>query len=51
MYKGPQSAVLRELAAQAKAILVKDSGALSIKDAWRQQVRVIAPQYSAPNAQ
>ncbi|ASP48307.1 efflux RND transporter permease subunit [Cognaticolwellia beringensis] len=50
-FKGPKPSVLRELAEQAKAIMVRDGGALSIKDTWRQQVRVIEPQYSPVNAQ
>uniref|UniRef100_UPI00356A7A5F efflux RND transporter permease subunit n=1 Tax=Pseudoalteromonas sp. TaxID=53249 RepID=UPI00356A7A5F len=50
-FKGPDPAVIRDLAAQAKGILIEDGGALSIKDTWRQQVRVIEPQYSPINAQ
>jgi multidrug efflux pump subunit AcrB len=50
-FKGPDPEVLRELAAQAKGILIDDGGALSIKDTWRQRISVIEPQYSAINAQ
>jgi len=50
-FKGPDPDTLRTLAAQAKSIMVDDGGALSIKDTWRQQVRVIEPQYAAANAQ
>jgi len=50
-FKGPDPEVLRSLAAQAKAVMVNDGGALSIKDNWRQQVRVIEPQYVSANAQ
>ena len=46
-FKGPDPAVLRDLAEQAKAIMVADGGALSIKDSWRQIVPVIEPVYSA----
>ena len=46
-FKGPNPAVLRELAIQAKAIMIEDGGALSIKDSWRQTVPVIEPIYSA----
>lgn len=50
-FKGPDPDTLRDLAAQAKTVMVEDGGALSIKDTWRQQVRVIEPQYSPANAQ
>ena len=50
-FKGPDPSVLRDLASKAKTIMVEDGGALSIKDTWRQRVRVIEPQYSAVNAQ
>jgi len=50
-FKGPDPEILRSLANQAKAIMVDDGGALSIKDSWRQQVRVIEPQYVPANAQ
>ncbi len=46
-FKGPDPAVLRDLADQAKLIMVEDGGALSIKDDWRQPVSVIQPIYSA----
>ena len=46
-FKGPDPAVLRNLADQAKRIMVDDGGALSIKDNWRQPVSVIEPIYSA----
>lgn len=50
-FKGADPQVLQGLASQAKAIMVRDGGALSIKDTWRQQVRVIEPLYSPVNAQ
>ncbi|MBK1877596.1 efflux RND transporter permease subunit [Pelagicoccus mobilis] len=46
VFKGPDPAVLRRLANEAKAIMVADGGALSIKDDWRQPVPVIEPIYS-----
>ena len=45
-FKGPDPAVLRELAAAAKAVMVADGGAVFIKDDWRQQVSVIEPVYN-----
>ncbi|MCG8527954.1 MAG: efflux RND transporter permease subunit [Opitutales bacterium] len=45
-FKGPDPAVLRTLAEQAKAVMIADGRALSIKDSWRQQVSVIEPIYS-----
>ena len=46
-FRGPDPAVLRELAQQAKRIMADDGGALSIKDDWRQPVRIIEPIYSS----
>ncbi len=45
-FNGPDPVVLRELADQAKAVMVADGRALSIKDNWRQQVSSIEPVYS-----
>ena len=45
-FTGPDPKVLRGLAEQAKAIMVADGGALSIKDDWRQPVSVIEPVYA-----
>jgi len=45
-FSGPDPKVLRRLANQAKAIMIADGGALSIKDDWRQPVSVIKPVYS-----
>lgn len=50
-FTGPDPKVLRDLAAQAKAIMVADGGALSIKDNWRQPVSVIEPVYAKGPAQ
>ncbi len=45
-FSGPDPAVLRNLADKAKAVMVADGGALSIKDDWRQQVSSVQPVYS-----
>ena len=45
-FSGPDPAVLRNLANQAKAIMISDGKTLSIKDDWRQPVSVIQPVYS-----
>ncbi|MCG7587618.1 efflux RND transporter permease subunit [Photobacterium sp. OFAV2-7] len=44
-FSGPDPVVLRRLAEQAKLIMVEDGKAMSIKDNWRQPVRVIQPYY------
>jgi multidrug efflux pump subunit AcrB len=45
-FSGPDPAVLRGLADRAKAILIADGGAISVKDDWRQQVSRVNPIYS-----
>ncbi len=50
-FKGPDSAVLRRLANEAKAIMAADGGARSIKDDWRRPVSVIEPIYSESKGQ
>lgn len=45
-FKGPDPVVLRQLANEAKAIMIADGRALSIKDDWRQPVSIIEPLYS-----
>ncbi|MCL1137606.1 efflux RND transporter permease subunit [Shewanella pneumatophori] len=50
-FKGPDSAVLRQLAEQAKAIMLADPNLIAIQDDWRQQVPVLRPEYSAEEAQ
>jgi multidrug efflux pump subunit AcrB len=45
-FSGPDPVVLRRLANEAKAVMVADGGASSIKDDWRQQVSIIQPLYS-----
>jgi multidrug efflux pump subunit AcrB len=48
-FTGPDAAVLRELATEAKAIFA-DAGAIAVKDDWREQVQVIRPIISTENA-
>ncbi len=45
-FSGPDPGVLRTLADQAKAIMMADGGAISIKDDWRQQESSIESVYS-----
>ena len=50
-FRGPDPAVLRRLAEQAKAIMAADPGAVAIQDDWRQQVPVLQPRFSVEAAQ
>ncbi|WP_325892526.1 efflux RND transporter permease subunit [Grimontia sp. NTOU-MAR1] len=50
-FKGPDSAVLRQLAEQAKAIMLADDNLIAVQDDWRQQVPVLRPVYSYEEAQ
>jgi multidrug efflux pump subunit AcrB len=50
-FRGPDPAVLRKLADEAKAIMAADPEALAIQDDWRQQVPVVRPRFSAEAAQ
>ncbi|MEM9668703.1 MAG: efflux RND transporter permease subunit [Pseudomonadota bacterium] len=45
-FSGPDPAVLRTLADQAKSIMAADGRALGVKDDWRQPVSVLEPVYS-----
>ena len=45
-FSGPDPAVLRVLANQAKAIISEDPSAIVVKDDWRQPVSVVVPSYS-----
>ncbi|MBQ0719706.1 MAG: efflux RND transporter permease subunit [Gammaproteobacteria bacterium] len=45
-FSGPDPRVLRRLANEAKAIILADGGALSIKDDWGPPVSVVEPVYS-----
>ncbi len=42
-FSGPDPVVLRELAAQAKAIMAANPNAISVKDDWGHQVPIIEP--------
>lgn len=46
---GPEPAVLRDLAAQAKTIM-SQAGAVAVKDDWREQVHVVRPIVDVENA-
>lgn len=50
-FKGPDSHVLRQLAEQAKAIMINDPQLIAVQDDWRQQVPVLRPQFSEEKAQ
>lgn len=50
-FKGPDSHVLRQLAEQAKAIMLEDPNLIAVQDDWRQQVPVLRPRYSEEKAQ
>ena len=45
-FSGADPDVLRNLAAQAKAILLADGQAVSIRDNWRQRTKVIRPHFN-----
>ncbi|MDN6320638.1 MAG: efflux RND transporter permease subunit [Marinobacter sp.] len=45
-FSGPDSAVLRRLAEQAKALMAKDDNLIAVQDDWRQQVPVLVPTYN-----
>jgi len=42
-FRGPDHDVLRELAEQAKAVMVEDGGAVGVKDDWRGKVPALRP--------
>lgn len=48
-FSGPEAVVLRDLAAQAKAVM-SGAGAVAVKDDWREQVQVIRPVINTQNA-
>ncbi|WP_299727489.1 efflux RND transporter permease subunit [uncultured Endozoicomonas sp.] len=50
-FKGPDSNVLRQLAEQAKAIMLNDSNLIAVQDDWRQQMPVLRPAYLEDEAQ
>lgn len=45
-FSGPDSAVLRRLAEQAKALMAQDDNLIAVQDDWRQQVPVLVPTYN-----
>ncbi|MBW1788551.1 MAG: efflux RND transporter permease subunit [Deltaproteobacteria bacterium] len=45
-FRGPDTAVLSELANRAKKILYADGGAVNIRDDWRQPVKTLRPKYA-----
>jgi|GEM_PF-3225872 len=42
-FRGPDPAVLRRLADEAKAIMAADPGAVAVQDDWREKVPVLRP--------
>ncbi|TXH77927.1 efflux RND transporter permease subunit, partial [Thauera aminoaromatica] len=50
-FRGPDPAMLRRLAEEAKAIMAADPGAVAIQDDWRQAVPVVRPHFSVEAAQ
>lgn len=50
-FSGPDPAVLRDLAEQAKAIMRKEPTATAITDNWQNQIKVLSPEYSVERAQ
>ncbi|MGR6501729.1 efflux RND transporter permease subunit [Shewanella sp. Koi 1] len=45
-FSGPDPKVLRELAEQAKALMLQSPELIAVQDDWRQQVPVLVPQYN-----
>lgn len=43
---GPDPDVLRQLAEQAKTILLADAGARNVRDDWRERVKVVRPHFN-----
>ena len=50
MFMGPDRALLRQYAEQAKDALRKDPAAINIRDDWRHQVKVVKPVFSETQA-
>ncbi len=50
-YTGPDPAVLKDLANQAKKIFLEDSATIHITDNWKNQTKKIVPRYSVERAQ
>lgn len=49
-FTGSDPQVLRELSAQAQALLRADGGAVNIHDDWRQRTKLLQPQFNESNA-
>lgn len=45
-FSGPDPVVLRQLAAQAHAILAADEGIRNLRDNWRQRTKLLQPQFN-----
>ncbi|WP_422466369.1 efflux RND transporter permease subunit [Endozoicomonas sp. ALC013] len=50
-FQSPDSQVLRQLAEQAKTIMLNEPDLIAIQDDWHQQVPVLRPVYAAEEAQ
>ncbi len=50
MFSGPDPAVLRNLAEQAKQIMYDEPTAISVTDNWKNPVKVLNPEYSVEQA-
>ena len=50
-FRGPDPAVLRRLADEAKAIMAADPGAVAVQDDWREKVPVLRPNVDPVAAQ
>jgi multidrug efflux pump subunit AcrB len=49
-FRGPDPMILRKLAAEAKKICVANDNVRDLRDDWRQQVKVIRPEFSEMKA-
>lgn len=47
VFRGPDPGVLRQLAAEAKAIMITDPDTIGVKTDWRQEVPIFSPDYDA----
>ncbi len=50
-FSGPDPDLLRQLSEQAQQILYRDGGAVSIRDDWRQRVKLVRPRLTETRAQ
>jgi multidrug efflux pump subunit AcrB len=50
-FRGPDPAVLRRLAEEAKAVMAADPGAVAVQDDWREKVSVLRPDVDPVAAQ